>query len=427
MKIHIARTYIVTWLATDAKSRKIDRKSYSSKVGSSKNGLVRLHTIRNQPAILTKFNTGAHGIYIIISFEYFGPDTFSNTLGLGLCQYGGLWILGYNNKDFPAKTKLFQHCSLDKITHMELYITWEYTIIAVVQYNGISTSKGEYKFDTHKCERETIRFYATWHHSEQQRWSVQQEINVLQILARLRDAATVHFGNSYSKPFQLTFWFHSPEKHCSCQVEIYSKQEWCSTEGLAHSEKLVAPVVYRDGTDPVNISFFCNKCNFPAFIYFSMTPVSSFTTRLGKTHLGSFNCKQTNYILVDPQTCNQPLHRPMQYAGCWDIWIRNRDNIAINISFSARHKNYFELINVRLNIQLQECNNNTKVLRHYAIKVGENINLFTQNSIALFSVAHLEEHPFDVKYCPIETFVCICPINNNTIDGQYWTPKMTER
>ena len=127
MKMLLVRTYVVTWWATDAKTTRLDFEYYSSNLGSSKNGLILLHTISNQPTYL--IHTG------IISFEYFGPDTFSSSLGLEFCQYGGLWIFGSNDKDFPAKTKLFQHCSSDNITHMELYIPWEYTVIAVVQYN----------------------------------------------------------------------------------------------------------------------------------------------------------------------------------------------------------------------------------------------------------------------------------------------------
>ena len=425
MNMPIVRTLIVTWSATHVKTLSPNLRI----LNLYRNGLFHLHTISSQPTNREKRNTDEHGFYVtIVSLEFFGPDTFSNTLGLDLCQYGGFWIYGYNNENFPAKTKLFQHCSKDRITYMKLYITWEYAVIAVIQYlkkyDIISKSKGVYEINTHNFERENVRFYPNLHYSEHQKWAVHEKINVLQILAHPRDIATVHFGNSYSKPFQLTFWFHSPEKHCSCQVEIYSKQEWCSTEGLVHYEKLAAPVAVKEGIDPVNITFYCNKCNSPPFIYFSLTQVSSLRERLGTQY------KQTDHVLVDPHTCNKPLHRRMQYGinlAVWDIRLHNNYAMALNISLSTSHKRYSKLINVRLNVQIQECNNNTKVLRQYDIKVGQNINLFTQNSMILLSVSHLEEHFFHGNYDPIGTFVYICAISNDTIDGLYWTPKMTER
>ena len=435
IKRHVAGTWSVTWSSNDAEvidnTCTLNPRGVSCISNSSQNGLVHLNSISNHLYRLT------HGILIdIIYFEYLGPDTFSSNMGL--CQYGGLWIYGTNNEDFSKKTNLFQHCSEDQILDMKLYSSWQYIIIALVQYNEISISMVEYQIKLHQLERKNIRFYANRDQSGLQTWAIDAEVEVLQILTYMKHFASAQFTNASNKPFELIFRYHSLENQCSCQVEIYSKHDWCSIQQKSLYMKLTASAVdedYRiwDGIKPINFTIHCTKCKVQPFIYFLMTSASSY-----KTYLGSYFI-ENNYVIFDSLvTCRVPLEQYVKwFAQSWDIWLQNSHYTVANISInlSVRQTAYFRVTNLWLNVQIHECYDNTIQLTTYTIKPREYINHFTQSTACLISVTkggqwdELYVHG-SYKLTSIDVFVNICPvtsITNSTLEKNYWTPMTTER
>ena len=207
VKKHAAANVIVTWSGTDAETIKFNDGYFKDiSLGTSENGLIHLHTINNHRCPNEKWNTFGQCYHISISLSTLvQKDTVSSNIGL--CQFGGLWVYGYNREDSPKKEILFQHCSVNHINNMAMFSPWDNTIIAVVQYHQISTSMGKYRIIPHMFERESIRFSPNNHRDELQTLAIHGTVDVLQILVYLKHAITAHFASALSKSFQLKSGF----------------------------------------------------------------------------------------------------------------------------------------------------------------------------------------------------------------------------
>ena len=206
---------------------------------------------------------------------------------------------------------------------------------------------------------------------------------------------------------------------CSCQLVVYSKQEWCSNKNIVQDQIVSAKFVNWIVSSPVNFTLECSKCKAPPFLYFYMVSMPTFLqSRKRSKHVTatSHMCKKPlKYAIYDTMMIND-----RNYVKCLDILLHNIFNVAnITVRISVGELIHFE-INERFQVEIHECNNNTKTLTKYPMKPGDKISYFTQSRTFLISVPAFNK-------ISLEIAVHICPFRNYTPDGTYWSPKTTER
>ena len=337
----------------------------------------------------------------LLSLRYHGPDTHSSNLDL-LCQYGGIWIYISEDMNFINPILVFHYCTSSKtplVLSDHEYYCYGYTVVAAVQYPGISTTTLEY---WHSHQPYSVEYFPTFV-TPHPIYNI-NELVVSRSFFKILSMTKVNKLNGTSIEFFKHERFHTTtawlalvkflyigdQADCSCLIDFYttatknSEESSCKDPEQYTKHTRVSSVPATSNFQKVgiidisNVTFQCGACKAGGYIYLEISP-------LGISDPTIKGMKTVERIYAQKDQCvtfHGTASSDFTGNASFDVirrkyTIHNPDSLLLNLTIVLRTLSTGErVVRTCYSMIIDDCAND---IRQFPVKPGQKLKRITKN------------------------------------------------